>query len=391
MKGLVFLLVFLTAMPCAAQKNLFKELTGRGFLKKVFSKKAPPVLPALQEKARQQFLRNAHARQVQGKILLAPKPTVSPNMAAIERHIFSSIPTDGGMISLLQEPTSRQMVHALRLYNDVMSKFQAFKKETDPFLYYQSKPSERRTLTPVERGQWAEKISRMHAQLMRLKPVASPADPGYKAAREYVAFAADVLSPFLRGTLLANKWARRDREYDFEEFFLHTPKAKKEPAWKDVLPENWRTKLAAGKLPKGLKMAVLNDNPNVLSRMEEFHRAGLFFPQWQISYYQDTEDILRDASASPKSFDVILTDIIVPGGGGSYLTGMLRERGFAGAIIALSAFEENAHMGRKMFDIGFDGMIPQEIGFEKGRHWPLQIMQKLENYFYYRNLHKWDR
>ena len=101
--------------------------------------------------------------------------------------------------------------------------------------------------------------------------------------------------------------------------------------------------------------------------------------------------MLNAASVSPKSFDVILTDIIVPGGGGSYLTAMLRERGFEGVIIALAAFQEDASLGRKLFDIGFDGMIPQGIGFEFSDHWQLMIMKRLQNYFYYRDLHGWER
>ena len=388
MRKLTLLLAFAIALPCAAQTHLLKEITGRNLFKQAFSKDAHQLL---QTQARQQFLRRANARQVQGKILLGSKPALSANMAAIERHIFASVPVREHAIGLLQEPTPEQMALAQRLYREVMGKFRAFKQESDPFLYYQSKPSERRTLTPTERGQWAEKISHMHSQLMRLKPFVSPDDPAYKAAREYVTFAAGVVSPFLRGTLLADKVERTDRTYDFEEFFLYTPKANKDALWKGVLPSSVRIKQTAGKLPQGLKMAVLNDRSSVVRRMKAMHEANRFFPGWKISYYRDTEEMLNAASVSPKSFDVILTDIIVPGGGGSYLTAMLRERGFEGVIIALAAFQEDASFGRKLFDIGFDGMIPQGMGFEFSDHWQLMIMKRLQNYFYYRDLHGWER
>ena len=378
------LLLSLT-MPCLAQKNLFKSLGEKGALTRAFSKNAQQVLGT---QSSSEVLR--HARVVQGKILPGPKPEVSKYISNIERHIFAPAPALSG-ISLLQDPTPEQVVRVGLLYRRVMEEFKKFKKEMDVFLYYQSKPSEKRSLMPVERGEWASKIGHMHAQLDRLKTCISPADPAYKAAREYVAYAAEVVSPFMKGILLGTRQDRTDRVYKQEEFFLYTPKANEDAAWKGMLPAAVRARQTAGKLPHGIKMAVLNDRYSVLRRMQELNQAQKFFPGWEISYYQDTEALLNAVSYQGKEFDVILTDIVVPGGGGFYLTGVLRENKFKGAIIALAAFEEDKEIGQTLFSIGFDAMIPQSIGFERGKHWPLLIMKKLQNYFYYRDLNGWER
>lgn len=389
MRSLALLLALVLAVPCYAQKNFLKGLTSKSGIKNVLSKNATSAVVA--EKTRAQLLRQLNARVVQGKIL--PNATVVPPncLSERERNLLLHIPNDFTIQTLLKQPTEEQRQQARNLYLEAMAKFRAFKEEADPFLYYQSQPNERRVLTSSERGEWSAKIANMHNQLERLKPYISPQDPIYRGAREYVTFAAEILSPFLRGTVLANTFERTDRKYDFEEFFLYTPKANREAIWNGVLTPVARAKKLAEKLPKGLKMAVLNDEYSVLRRMREMHEANRFFPGWELSYYRNTEEMLAAASADPTSFDVILTDIIVPGGGGNYLTGKLRERGFKGVIIALSAFQEDDEIGRKLFDIGFDGMIPQGLGFEMSDHWQLLIMKRLQNYFYYRDLHHWDR
>ena len=379
MKWIFLLLSFSVAYPCAAQQHrIIQELTQIGV------KRSAEQLSS--RAARQARI---PCRVVQGKILPGGKPMLSKGVAEIERYIFSTPRLRG--ITLLEEPTAAQMRKALTEYHQVMESFQNFKKEMDVFLYYQSKEDEKRTLSAVEKAELMGKISRMHGKLSSLKTFISSEDPAYRAAREYVAYAAELVSPTMRGMWLKSLDQRADRQYRGEEFFLHTPKANQDASWKGLLPGAVRVRQVAEKLPPGLKMAVLNDRWSVIARMRQMHLSGKFLPGWDIAYYEDTAALLYDVTHAGKKFDVILTDIIVPGGGGCYLTGELRKKGFSGVIIALAAFEEENKMGKRLFDMGFDGMISMPMMFENGSHWPLQIMKNLQSYFYYRDTNGWKR
>ena len=379
MKWLLLILSFSVAYPCAAQQHrIIQELTQIGVKRSA-------------EQLSSQAARQARipCRVVQGKILPGGKPMLSKGVAEIERYIFSTPRLRG--ITLLEEPTAAQMRKALTEYHQVMESFQNFKKEMDVFLYYQSKEDEKRTLSAVEKAELMGKISRMHGKLSSLKTFISSEDPAYRAAREYVAYAAELVSPTMRGMWLKSLDQRADRQYRGEEFFLHTPKANQDASWKGLLPGAVRVRQVAEKLPPGLKMAVLNDRWSVIARMRQMHLSGKFLPGWDIAYYEDTAALLYDVTRAGKKFDVILTDIIVPGGGGCYLTGELRKKGFSGVIIALAAFEEENKMGKRLFDMGFDGMISMPMMFENGKQWPLRIMKDFQNYFYYRDANGWKR
>ena len=378
MKKLLLLFILLAALPCAAQRHLLKEAAAEGVFKK-----------ALGKTAGEDILRQA--RVVQGKILPGGKMPRAAVPSDLEKYIFKQVrPTPIGYLPVLfLEPSQMPIEDISLLYKRVMQYFQAFKKEMDVFLYYQSKPSERREFSSAEQAMWSEKIGLMNAQLLQLKNLISQHDPAYQAAREYMVFAAETVNPMLRGILEQRTFARTDRQYTSTEFFLHTPQALKETAWTEWLPLSVRTNQVARRLPEGLRMAVLNDEPSVLAAMQREHQ-NRFCPTWELATYSEADDLLQ-AVRRGAEFDVILTDLIVPGGGGYYLVSALREKGFNGAIFGLSAYPEESRMGWNMFQRGFDGMIPAPIGFEQDRNWPRLVMKKLQNYFYYRDLNGWSR
>ncbi len=379
MKNYLLIAVLLLALPCAAQKNLMKELTGKGVVKE-----------ALGKNAGSKVLKNA--RVVQGKILPGGKKAPSKLNVELDRYIFNNVsPTNITKLPiLLYHPSNKQQTEAILLYVRVMDDFRSFKQEMDILLYYQAKPSERRILSAAERAQLMDKISLMNSKLMKLKNIIAPMDPAYKAAREYMVYAAETVNPMLRGMLSSQgQLLRSDRTYVMSEFFLHTPKGNKDSVFLNFMTPSARAAQIARRLPSGLKMAVLNDRGSILKEMQKLNKT-IFCPDWSISSYENTEKLLRDINAGAK-FDLILTDILVPGGGGYYLTDTLRSQKFSGIIIALSSYEEEEGLGLAMFKRGFDGMISMPIGFEKGSGWPQEIMKKLQNYFYYRNLNHWKR
>ena len=383
MKRLLMALAVGFALPCWAQKNLAEELAGGGALKKAFS---PAPISQWGGKKIPKILRGA--RVVQGKILPGGPRPLNKTTANIERYLFRQVRPEG--VSLLNEPTEEQYIQSRAMYDYIMRSFEAFKREMDVFLYYQSKEDEKRTLAAGEQAEWMQKIGKIYHQLLKLKPFISPQDPAYKAALEYVAYAAETVSPVLRGMFVHDAYYRQDRVYVPDEFFLRKPAAFGGAELNELSIQEQAHRIAR-QLPEKLKLAVLNDRPSVLQRMKTFQQAGAFFPGWEISYYDSMEEFFRDMSAHEKQFDMILTDIFVPGGGGFYLTGILRSKGFHGVILALAAFPEQSHTGKKMFALGFDGLISAPFEFEYGDHWPIELMRKVRHYFYYRNLHQWKR
>ena len=365
-------------LPCVAQKNLFKETFKKG-----------AIGEALGKNAGQQILRNA--RVVQGKIMLEGAMPKVPISADVEKYILKSIPVSDfqNLPILLYKPSVQQRSQTIITYIRVMDSFKQFKKEMDTFLYYQSKLNERRVIPSAEREAFSNKINKMNMQLAQLKNLISLEDPAYRAACEYMLYVASVINPMMKGMLDEHEFIRSDRKYVMEEFFMHTPKGNKDSMWQPFLPFSVRTAKTANRLPKGLKMAVLNDKISILEKMMFLHEK-VFFPDWSIVTYDDTEDLLK-AIQRGQHFDIILTDIVVPGGGGYYLTSTLRDKGYAGVIIALSAYSESESLGRRMFKKGFDGMLSMPLCFEEGKEWPLEIMKKLQNYFYYRDLNGWMR
>ncbi len=378
MKKIIIWCLLCVCLPCAAQKNLLKETLGKGVVKE-----------ALGKNAGQNLLQNA--RVVQGKILLGSnKPSVR-TVSNLDRYIFKNVPPSDldNFYILLYHPSAKQAAEIFALYRQIMSDFQSFKKEMDVFLYYQSKPSERHIISAPERERLMERVTKIQSKLFKLKNLIPPEDPAYQAAKEYILYAAETINPMLRGVFDDRQFVRKDRKYVMEEFFMHSPPTKQPTVWAKWLPNSWQRNTTRRWLTDPLKMAVLNDRQSLLDQMEKRHTAD-FFPKWELFTYEDTEKLLRDIK-SGKHFDVILTDIVVPGGGGYYLTSVLRDRGFNGIILALSAYQEDREMGHCLFDKGFDGMISLPIGFENEVKWPQLIMQKLQSYFYYREHNDWAR
>lgn len=379
MQKLLFLFIFLLSVPCAAQRHMLKEAAAGRSLQQMTKSAVSETIAR-------------HPRVVQGKILLERQKAKSEIPVDLEPYIFKKVlATDyENLPILLYEPSLQQELNAAAQYMEAMSAFEEFKRDMDIFLYYQSKPNERHELTVLERQDWNERINEVNAKLRRLKNIIAAHDPAYAAARKYMILAAEFINPVLRGLLTKQEFARTDRQYVQEEFYLHAPVVKNQKSgWMTWPPSFLPHRKPALGAPSALKIAVLNDRQSVLDAFEQAHQK-VFFPDWKLSTYDNTEDLLR-AVAGGQSFDLILTDIIVPGGGGYYLTASLRDKGFKGAILALSAYEEDEQMGLDLFKRGFDGMISVPTGFERNKKWPREIMEKLRHYFYYRDTNRWIR
>ena len=333
--------------------------------------------------------------RVQGKIWpagpLHGRSTIH-NFATME-HIVqmqiesSRLPRDFKF--LVPSPSLALAQEAINRYNLAEKSFEQFRKDMDVFLYYQAKPIERHEITPAERRQWLERLNVLKRQVEGLGAYLAPDDEGFIKMREYITYAYTAVEPALGNVLFIQPLEpRTDREFSLEEFCLHNP-PEKVSSW--VPPISWiRNRISSRKLPKELKVAGLNDRYSVLEQMEKSHQGGIFFPNGTIYTYTDATDLLKDIFSGRIRPDVILTDILVSqSGGGYYLASELRVHQYSGAIIAVTAYQEDKEVSLEMFRHGLDGLISLPIGFEYTSSWPSRIMQAVSNHFYYRQLHGW--
>jgi len=108
---------------------------------------------------------------------------------------------------------------------------------------------------------------------------------------------------------------------------------------------------------------------------------------WQVDVFKNPEEFLE--SAGCRSYDLILTDLLIPNGGGMLLGTKLRSGGYKNALIAVTAFDEIKSLGVSLWDMGFDGMIAtSNVNVYTPQYLDL-ILHKLNNYFYYRHVNKW--
>lgn len=312
----------------------------------------------------------------QGKIALASVKLPPAGYAERNRYILSEvpIPSTKNIPLMLFEPTYAQRMGIEFRYAKAVEDFRAFKKEMDVFLYYDSKLSERRVLAPQEKQYMLSKCAAIKAQLRSLLPAL--ADKAFlNFALDYVTHVKDRVVPDMQGLWDdANLASDKVRGFRTEEFFLTTS-----PMLKDFaeLPP----------LPKGLKIAVLNDSSSLLLAMKNLNKKGIFLPTSEIYVFENPQDLVDALRTSTVKFDVLFLDIIIPGGGGFYVAQMARNYYFEGPIIALTAFEETEAVGKKLFKGGFDGMISTEA--DPKFDWRRDIEKALANYYFYKKIYGW--
>lgn len=148
-------------------------------------------------------------------------------------------------------------------------------------------------------------------------------------------------------------------------------------------PSSWLSSDPQGVLPQRLRVAVLQDDRDVINALKEMKKkAGL--RGWKLDLQEaDTELFLQKGTYG--QYDMILTDVLMKNGGGRYLARQLRSRGYEGIILTLSGFEET-HEGKLFFNDGIDGMI--DLGWTPNL--TDRIWAKLNTYFILKKKYNWQ-
>lgn len=372
-KIVLFLIVLAAAFPCAAQKNPIKWLKG---LRR--PARTAPVAPKPLE-----------LRTVQGKKLPAPAhPVLSHRQKELETFVARQVrQAQNVRLPFATTPHSAQQARAfVERYREAMAKFKKFKQETTPFLYYRIKDAQKMEAPRREDQHFLPAALDMERELLRVSAVIdAKEDDDLAFALSYVARVRDELAPILKGMSGTDLFfSRTDRKFVGDEFYLYEFELKR---WTDMFRGGQAAKQAR-QLPRGLCVAVLNDRASVLEQMQKSHEKGVFIRGGEVDGFLQADELIAAVRAG-KKYDLILTDIIVPGGGGYYLTKVLRLDGFSGAIIALSAFERDDSMAMDMFERGFDGMLNLPIAFEYSPFWEADVMRGINKYFRLKQENDW--
>lgn len=274
-----------------------------------------------------------------------------------------------------------------RQYAEVIEHFNQFKKEADVLLYYQAKPSESRPLEPEETRQWIERIHDIRYQIQQVSNSGISQDETLLRAQQYLNHVLYTVAPGSRPLTLAEKsYQAANRVYNSDEFFLHEPTVS---CWQQALR---RVGISCGpypQLPEHLNIVIFNDAENFIEDLQQYHQNGQFFPDANVVFLNTADEVRQYILHLGNYPDLILADMNTSNGlVGPALAQELRANGFKGDILALTGFDESQLNGTVLLELGLDGLIPRR---NRPGNSAEHITQFVKNYYYYRDLHGWQR
>lgn len=278
----------------------------------------------------------------------------------------------------LVSPSLEQSQEAFQAYEACFADFRAMRKEVDPVLgnALLEKIDLFESLHPSQLGYYAGLVQLMEFRVKKLQRTLFPNDPALAQVKAYLEFAASKFNKFYSPDI-SNPRGYVGRPFVQEEFWM-------EYDWRKGPRDKSLTAL-----PENVRLAVLNDNEDILDMYRLWERQGRFPAGWQVSTYEDTLHLL-DAVKSGRKFDLIVSDINVPGGGGRYFVHQLREMGIQTPVIGCSGYTRDKIDSKELHDIGFDGymysgdMFEEAAGFSTWKSY-------VGNYYYYKRIGDWPR
>lgn len=376
-KILILFSVLFVSFPCFAQKKeIVKQVIeiGRSSGKGGILQKMDFWYKSGEVAALNRNLRSALRRPVE-----VPVHPVSKVRLFREEYLGRSIyPTQASSLHIrLQHPTHEQVQNAVSEYENLFADFQTFRKEFEPKLINLTFSSPTGELLVQERRELITEISSLSSRARKLSSVVFSDDAALAEMNNYLTGAMKMVNPFYVPTVGNPRSDKRVFVHD--EFFLEAPKD---------AGGLWRVSLK-NELPKNMRVAVLNDSQEILDMYRVWQSEKRLPEGWNISLYDKTLDLVKTVSDG-QAFDLIITDIVVPGGGGYYLVDQLRNLGFEAPIIGCSGYKVEQLEGEKMLNVGFDGYFHTGTIFEESSGYVLWESH-LKAYYYYKDLKSWQR
>lgn len=293
-------------------------------------------------------------------------------------------------------------------YNDALLHLKTLKAELDPILYYQAHSTESRELHPQEVRQWMARIQNVRYEFDQLQAESVPADTSLQNVYQYLQYALQTVAPAaVVPPPPAASFQVANRVYNENEFFLRPPEVKPNQAQQMLqrmgisaeriatLPASIRSlslfkqasqsAASVPSLPDNLKILIFNDVEDFTDKLKALHASGKFLSNAQLTFVNDIQEASNQVLRLGNIPDVIFTDLTTQKGvEGTLLAQKLRHGGYKGVIIACSGYDTDFVDGEVLLQSGIDGFFSRREDIKT-------IPTALQNFYYYQNLHQWQR
>ena len=145
-------------------------------------------------------------------------------------------------------------------------------------------------------------------------------------------------------------------------------------------------------IPVGQRIAVINDDLLPLLNFEYWAKNGWLGKGAAVHTFRDGFSFLQEIHRG-KRYDIVITDLIVPDGGVAMME-TLRILDSNVVVFASSKFypdDGDDHSSLDLFNFGMDGYMWYNSNLNEGSFGYLQYLRQLNNYYYYKNKHGWNR
>ncbi len=279
----------------------------------------------------------------------------------------------------LIRPTQQQVKQAVDAYQQLMKDFESLRKEVDTKLLYNKLSSPDRTnMASQERRVLIMELGEIRSRAAKLSRVVFADDPALAKIIKWADTAMQQINPYYVLTL-TNHRRLDSRVFNESEFFLDYPQ--------ENLPDG--TAAYEFAVPENIRVAVLNDQEDVLDMYQAWAREGRLGKGWKVATFSDTRDLLTSLQ-SGNVYDLIITDLTVPGGGGYFLVDQVRDMQLDIPVLGGSMYTRDQINAQKMFDQGFDGYIYGDDMFEELAG-SVKWMGQVKKYYFYKALRGWSR
>lgn len=316
------------------------------------------------------------------------KWAVMPKPQAAETHEFAL----GGNGAILTKLTPTQAEQAEKRWIEAVESIQELSAQMGPQIYYLG-TAEAEYLPPGQIRLMLDKISQTlasveKAQVIWGKTSALSEMEIYllKAQKFYSMMGSGMYEPLDEITVPVMT-RKDDHVYNASEFHLWAesfreklPIGSHKLSWQYV-KALFTASTSRSVLPQKLHVALLQDDASVIHALKEMKQRGRL-DGWEIDYLKPDPEIFLNSDY--KTYDLILTDIVMTNGGGRYLARNLRANGYEGALVAVSKY---SYYPKYFFDDGFDGGISISDGNLDLANW---IWSRLKNYYFLKQKYGWS-
>lgn len=285
-------------------------------------------------------------------------------------------PTASRLLPPPPHPFQGQAYEFSKKYAQVMEEFAVLRKEYNAHVYYT--PQDWHLYASAgEKRYWMSGAVQLRHRIKKLLTLAYSEDKPLQAAFQYVSRVMADVNPMYKDLLLQPLPPRAGRRFNQEEFLLEQP-------WYDMTVRmSWQVKPA---LPVHLKVAVVNDDPTALQLFRFWKQRG-GAGEWEFAYFNTPEQFVREHLGG-NSFDLLITDLTIPGSSVIGSVAKLREGGSRIPVIACSSYVASDINPQQMYNQGFDGYVSWSDVSAGGFS---VLTDALTRYYFYRDYYQWPK